>query len=646
MRLPSARFTFAGCLLLLLALACQAQAQPTLTISPDSGVVERAIFSVRLVGLNPQSDYVIEILFQGEVVFSSGETSDAAGEIAFPIQSTPDDSPGTYTLRARQGDEVIASAEFELTAETDASAKPKPTLALEPAAIQAGETVAIMLSGIEAFASVSAQITSADGVLIDNLLARATSSGDLNLSFESAPGLPAGIYQVDVFVEAQPLASATLTISESTEGAQPTPALPAATADEPSPTEASLSIAPRSAPLGSVHLVRVSGLAAAETITLDVSYAGESVYQASKTADAAGAVSLELVTEADDPRGDYTVTVLREAGNEPSMTLTATARPAPVQTATTGTADVIRSRLVDGASEFAFDGAAGQYLLISLASSDFDGALALMSQDDRQIAFNDDSRGQIDAAIGPLALPYTGRYRLEISAKPLMMAQGAIDGDYVLTIAEASLETVDYDVALPFTLDADRPARYFALPVETGDSLTATLDSGGELDTLLQVVAPDGSELAFDDDSGPGLDAELSNLIFDRAATYVLAVSSFEEGASGQGSLNIRRNPVQALEDGEAHITLSDKAIRDLVVFDADEDEYLVLNLETISGHVEDLYVTATVDGMEVMSYSTMGVPDELPLAFVMPMSGRVVVTLEKFGYDDGIALAVSLVRP
>ena len=86
---------------------------------------------------------------------------------------------------------------------------------------------------------------------------------------------------------------------------------------------------------------------------------------------------------------------------------------------------------------------------------------------------------------------------------------------------------------------------------------------------------------------------------------------------AGKVRVTIRRNPVQALEDGEALVTLNDKAIRDLVVFDAVEDEVLILNLEKIKGDVEDLYVTATVEGMEVMSYSTMGVPDELPLAFV-----------------------------
>ena len=103
---------------------------------------------------------------------------------------------------------------------------------------------------------------------------------------------------------------------------------------------------------------------------------------------------------------------------------------------------------------------------------------------------------------------------------------------------------------------------------------------------------------------------------------------------------------MQSLEAGDAVVTLNDKAIRDLVVFDAEEDEYLILNLQKLYGDVEDLYVTATIEGMEVMSYSTMGVPDHLPLAFVTPMSGRVVVTLEKFGFDDGIALEVSLQRP
>ena len=537
----------------------------------------------------------------------------------------------------------MAVADFSLTSTTEAQIQ----VALQPASARAGQAVDIVLSQLSAFASVTAQITSADGVLIDTLLSRGTSEGELRMTFETASSLPAGQYAVDIFVEAQKLASATLDILAAAampdESDAPAPASEASAA----PSQASASISPQAAPIGSSHLVTVSGLGPGEAVTIDVSFLGKSVYQTAKTADADGNIRVELFTDAADASGDYIVTALREAGNQPAVVLTATAAPTVELVAESlGPEQLIESRLTDGAADFSFDGQAGAVLLISLAAADFDPALALLDADGQPLSMNDDSRGQNDAAIGPLALPYSGRYRLEVSAKPLMMPQAALDGDFVLSISEVSLRSLEFDAPQAFSLSSAEPARYYALPVETGDSLTASLDSGGQLDTLLQVIAPDGRQLAFDDDSGPSLDAELSNLVFDQAATYTLAVSSFEPEASGSGTLTVRRNPVQALEAGAATITLSDKAIRDLVVFTAAEDEYLILNLQKLKGDVEDLYVTATVDGMEVMAYSTMGVPEELPLAFVMPMSGRVVVTLEKFGYDDGITLAVSLERP
>ena len=758
MRFHAARLILFGCALLALVLPFRAQDTPAVSITPEAGPVEQAVFDIIISGLQPEIPYSIEILFEGEAVFSSDENSDAAGLINYPIASTPGDAPGIYTLQVLRDGEVIASADFELTdaadsdleAEADflgdvtvtpesapfgkvqtirigdlqaqtkytleitasetfqvayrrvhtadddgiieievfaeagdspgrhaiavydeegeriaegdftieAPAERAVSVALQPNSVPAGQAVDIAVSGLAPFDSVTAQITSAAGVLIDTLLARASIEGDLILTFKPADDLAQGEYMVDIFVEADKLASDAFAIVPADDDAEPiteAPTAPEVETDEATaPTDsgdatsqATATVEPQIAPIGSSHLVTVSGLGADETITLEIMFAGQSVYRTQKTADAAGVVRVELVTEADDATGDYLITVLREAGNQPSVALTATAKTAAEFIATTiGVADVIEGQLVDGNAEFIFDGEAGTTLQISIASTDFDPALALINRDDLVIAFADDSRGQKDPIIGPLVLPYSGRYRLEISARPLMMAQGAIDGDFVISIAEASPAPIAFDTATPFALDAEAPTHYFMLPVETGDSLTVTLNSAGGLDTILQVVAPDGSEFAFDDDSGSGFDAELSNLIFDHAATYVLVVSSFDRGVSGQGTVSIRRNPVHALEDGTTVISLNDKAIRDLVIFDAAEDESLILNLDKLSGDVEDLYVTATVEGMEVMSYSTMGVPDELPLAFVMPMSGRVVVTLEKFGFDDAISLEVSLERP
>ena len=833
-----ARFLRLSLFLALLAAGAAAQDAPTVTITPESGEAESAVFIIEIDGLLPDTRYTVEILFAGAVVFSSEEDSDQAGHIPYPISSTEGDAPGVYTLQALLDGELIASGEFTLTAAAPAADQgdflgdvtvspetvpfgkaqrlliaelvpqtqytveltaretsqvayrrshisdqagiidieifaeegdapglhaiavydeageliaagiltilPQPardvSVALSPDAVEAGGSVDIALGGLAAFDSVTAQITSADDVLIDAVLARASSNGEAMLSFTAPADLAAGEYTVDIFVEGARLASAMLSIgrvalAESSVNVAVAPprgpigalhqiaihglapgqayrliildpsgaeefsaarqadaagefsvtisstdeddtgvytveiraadggellaaatfeiaaaedameAGPAAPSAEDAPAIAS--IEPQSAVIGSSHLVTVRNLGANETIAIDVVFAGASVYTTEKSADANGVAALELVTSESDQPGDYLINIRRASGNQPAVILTATAQAAAARASTRGgDQQVISGSLVGGAAEVQFDGAAGQYALVRVASEDFDPAAALIDRDNVELAYNDDSRGQKDAIIGPLRLPYSGAYELAISAAPLMMPQGAESGDFTVSITPVALAPIAFDAEASFTLSGDMPALYYALPVQTGDSLAITIDSGGALDTLLQVVSPSGEEHAFDDDSGSGFDAELSSLIFDRAGTYVLVISTFERGASGAGTVAVSRNPVHSLDDGDVLIRLNDKAIRDLVVFDAEEDELLILNLEVVAGHVEDLYVTATIDGMEVMSYSTMGLPDELPLAFVTPMSGAVVVTLEKFGFDDGITLDVSLERP
>ena len=912
------------CVLLTLPfLTAAAQDAPIITITPDTGQVEVALMTVAIEGLQANLTYTIEFVFDNEVVFASDETSDDEGFISYPVSSTEGDLPGIYTVQVLLEGEVIASADFELTAgseddmlgdvsvspeegpigtvhtlriaELDAQsqytveitasetqqvgyrrnhtsddkgvieievfaeagdtpghqaiavydsegeliaegefsidAPPERSLVVEviPAVIEAGRRADIKVSGLAPFDSVSAQIKSADDVLIDSLLARASSAGEAALTFAAPADMANGSYDIEIFVEGEELAGATLTIGEAAEGVSdaalavepavaaigsehrilasglqanqeyrltiidpageeeystvrsadsegqlsltissteeddvgeytvelrdetsamlltearleilpmPTGAAAAETISESSapaiavhPQAAEIgtthsitlsgmpagerigvviraradgmmaessvatidargnaaieftsiernipgeyavsavvpsgdlatatltiegaiaSIEPQSALIGSIHLITVRDLDAGETVTFDVTFAGETVYSTDKTADNSGTALLELVTSEGDEPGDYTVSVLRESGNQPSVVLTARLEEAaaPPTVVSGGDADVIDGKLDDGSAKIDIEGEQGQYLLITVSSEDFDPAAALVNRDDFEIAYNDTSRGRKNAVIGPLKLPYSGSYALEVFPLPTMAAARISEGDFVTTLETVSLARVDFNSTINFSLSPDVPALYYEMPVNTGDSLSLSIDSDGSLDTLMQVFAPDGFEFVFDDDSGSGFDAELSNLIFDRGATYVLTVSTFDGSATGSGTLTITRNPVHDLEDGEIIIRLNDKAIRDLVVFDAAEDEMLILQLDKLAGDVEDLYVTATVEGMEVMSYSTMGVPERLPLAFVMPMSGRVVVTLEKFGFDDGISLAVSLERP
>ncbi|MDE2856754.1 MAG: hypothetical protein OXN94_02790 [Chloroflexota bacterium] len=702
------------------------------TVTPSSGPIG-TLHAIKITELDAQRRYTVEITASESqrVAYRRARFSDMDGIIEIEVFAEEGDSPGQQAIAIYDSEgETIAEGEFTI----DAPPERDVAVIVTPAITEAGSSVEISVSGLSAFDSVSAQVKSDDGVLIDAVMARASRDGEVNLSFTGPEDMAEGRYDIEVLAEGDQVATATLTIGELADtelalaavvsvtppsaaigsehlievsGLQPgqdyrlnildpdgveeyatartadaagafnlrissTPeddigfytveirdnageillasaALEIsfdADADEGG-SDALATIEPQSAVIGSSHVILVSNLTPGERVNFEVTFAGKSVYTSNKTADAAGMVRLELLTDAGDAPGDYLITAMREAGNQPTVVLTATAgeAPAPATIVSMGAGDVIEGSLVEGRAEIKFEGEGGQYMRIAVRSDDFDPAAALFDRDEAEIAFNDDSRGRKSAVIGPLRMPYSGAYILEIFPSPSPADLAGIQGDFVVSIdpvGVASIEDVD---AVLFSLSASIPAAYYELSVKTGDSLTLAVDSQGNLDSTLQVLSSNGIELAFDDDSGPGFEAEISNLIFDRDDTYVLAVSTFDELAAGSGTITVSRNPARALEDDEVIITLSDKVIRDLVVFHAAEGESLILNLKVLSGAVEDLFVSATVDGMEVMSYSAMGVPDRLPLAFVMPTSGQVVVALEKFGFDDRISLAVSLER-
>ena len=824
---PALRFALLILILAAFTLSAPAQETPTVTVSPDSGRVESARFTIQIEGLQPNALYSVEFLFDGEVVFSSEESSDDGGFITFPAGSTAGDLPGRYTVQVVQDGQALASADFALTAQDtinertaevtvrpaagaigslheieitglealkrytleitaaetqqvayrrartsdragnialeifaeagdspgpqaiavydadgetvaqggftiDAPAERDLAVIVEPSIIAAASAVEISVSGLAAFDSVSALVKSAEGLLIDSVVARATKDGEVTMTFTGPDDMAKGLYDIEIFAEGDKVATATLTIAEAAgsaldvaaalsvsptsaaigsehligaSGLQPgfdyqlrildpngaeeyataraaddagafmlrlssTPEddlgaytveirdaadevllasamLEITSAAEEMPEDAIATIDPQSAPIGSSHLISLSNLRPGEQVEFDVSFAGETVYQSGKTADAAGMVRLELVTDAGDSPGDYLITAGRASGNQPTVVLTATAAeaPDPAIAASMRRGELIEGRLAESRAEIEFEGEQGQYLRITVRSDDFDPAAALFDRDDLEIAFNGDSRGRKSAVIGPLPMPYSGSYILEVFPSPLLAQPAKSAGDFLVSIEAVGVASVDAANALSFSLNPASPAAYFELPAMAGDKLTLAVESADNLDTTLQVLSSAGVELAFDDDSGSGLAAEISNLIVDRDGSYLLAVSTFDQLETGSGRIRLSRNPPRQLEDGEVIVSLSDKAIRDLLSFRAEAEELLTLHLDKLTGDVEDLFVTATVDGMQVMSYSTMGVPDQLPLPFIMPMSGQALVTLEKFGVDDGISLAVSLER-
>lgn len=614
----------------------------TLTIEPEAGPVGSThVMTVN--GLQAEQPFTLVITTDtGDVEYSATRTSDSSGGFSFNISSAEGDEAGTYpvkitdpttgkTLATAQMIILASDAPDESTDENPTAQVGSPEIMISPDTGEIGTNHVITLSGMPADTRIGVVLraVSDDRLALSSVVA-IDENGHGEFEFKSGALDIPGDYTVTAVQPSGDIASATFTI----EGAV-------------------ASIDPQEGIAGTTHVITVNGLDADETVTLDVTFDGESVYTTEKTANAEGVATMELTTEEGDAVGDYTITVIRD-GNQPVVTLTLIEEALDDDTPEESTDDntdepvanssaqVIEGSLSEDSESIEFEGEEGQYVIISVESADFDTVATVYDTEFYEIAYNDDSLGGLNSRIGPLLFPYTGEYTLEVS-QSYYADDGVFGGDFVATIEIVSVASIDFDEPIPFTLSSDTPSMYYAIPAEAGDSYDITIDSDGSIDTVMQVLSYDGYEFAFDDDSGAGFNAEFNNLIFDIPGTYFLVVSNFDEAVAGEGVLTVTRNPVKSLDDGEVMITLNDKVYRDLVVFEGEEGQLITLNLQRLSGDVEDLYINANVDGMQVMSYSTMGVPDHLPLTFVMPMSGQVVVTLEEYSYGGGISFNVTV---
>lgn len=613
-------------LICLLSLPALAQISPSLSITPAAGEVEKAAFLIEIDGLEAQSPYRIEIHFAGEAVYTTEKESDAAGHIPFQISSTPGDQPGVYSVRALHNDILVAQGEFELTAPAQQTANAQ--VAVMPPRAVFGRPQAVQIADLLPKATYTIEIIADDTRQLAYRRAHTSSqAGVIDFEIFAQAGDTPGAHTIAVYDEAGSLV-----------------ALGDFTIEKPLARDVRLELSPQSVQAGDSAVLQVDGLAAFDAVSAQL-LAGDGILieALSTRASSDGKASLLFATPADLAEGAYTIALYVEGSEVATAGLIVGTAPT-AETPAGSTAQVIESRLQSGTAQVSFQGAAGSTIEIRVESAEFDPAAALIGQDEAVITASDDSRGSKQAILGPLVLPYSGSYQLEVSGAPLMMAQGADSGGFRVGIEEVrpvplrSGETA-------FALTPESPRLYYRLSLTAGDTLSASINTGGSLDSLLQLVAPDGREVAFDDDSGGGLDAELSRLAIEQSGDYILVAASFDERVGG-GVLRLERNPVRQLDEHPAAVKLNDKSVRERFVFDAVAGEMLILHISKRSGNVADLFVRTSVEGMEVMSHSTMGVPDALPLPFVMPMSGQALLTLEKVGVDDGITLDVSLQRP
>jgi hypothetical protein len=173
---------------------------------------------------------------------------------------------------------------------------------------------------------------------------------------------------------------------------------------------------------------------------------------------------------------------------------------------------------------YRFDGEAGTVVTFSLSSDAFDTVLLLRGPDGVDLADDDDSGGNLNSRIGPLALPESGPYTLVARS----LGGG---GAFVLSADEAPLETMEFPGTVQGMLDVESPTRMYHFTASEGAVISVSLESSAFDATLGLYSETDATApIATDDDGGTGFNSLIGPLTITEGGAYFIAAGSYDEG--------------------------------------------------------------------------------------------------------------------
>ncbi len=207
-----------------------------------------------------------------------------------------------------------------------------------------------------------------------------------------------------------------------------------------------------------------------------------------------------------------------------------------------------RAALYEGSPLSAtFDGSTGDVLRIEAfdLAPEVDVDLRLYSPFDQVIAYAITAEQGQNEAIGEVQLPYTGRYRLELTALGsgqasfhlIQASSGDLTGGGILGDEPSATRSGRINAANVF--------HYYQFNAAAGDQITITVRSSnivGELDMGFALLGPDGHQMIFADDAedSDSPDPELIDYEVSQTGSYVIVVYAFND-ALGTYELSYQR---------------------------------------------------------------------------------------------------------
>lgn len=244
------------------------------------------------------------------------------------------------------------------------------------------------------------------------------------------------------------------------------------------------------------------------------------------------------------------------------------------------------------------------------------------------------------ALLGPFTLPADGTYVITVTSYDT-----ATEQPFVLTLNRIEPEPIVYGYRVRTSFEREgSDVLYYTFNGGVGDTVLVRVESFGAVDLRLQLVGPNGVEVASDDDSGPGFDPEI-NFQITEAGEYQLVVRPYIAGDDGTFNLYFENTSVPDLEAGTPQIVrLSDKQFVGTLVFDGTTGETIRLSARLLTSITSEPRITVTQNGV-VLAEQSIGRVSSLLFEFVVPADGRIEITVQDFN-GNPVVIEFTLERP
>ncbi len=201
--------------------------------------------------------------------------------------------------------------------------------------------------------------------------------------------------------------------------------------------------------------------------------------------------------------------------------------------------ETVQKSLEEGLGQgWFFTGSEGDVVTIAMGALDdsLDCYLELYGPDGQLLTEDDDSGRDLDALIEFYQLPADGTYRV--------VALDAIleGGTYELSLEQTEMVVqgvLTYGDSVGADLERDTRHHWLFEGIE-GDVVTISMNSlEGEMDTYLELFAPNGVRVRTDDDSGGDSDAEIAEFDLPLSGTYRVIARGYSDEDVGQYTITL-----------------------------------------------------------------------------------------------------------